>query len=71
LFNFDVRHIPGTKHTTADGLSRRLRTKSDDNNEENKVDIDDFIDAKLAFISIRPIKARITSELNDNYFLRS
>jgi hypothetical protein len=70
LFNFDVRHIPGTKYTAVDGLSRRPRTKSDDNDEENEVDIDDFIDAELAFINIRPIKARVTFELNDSYSLR-
>jgi hypothetical protein len=60
-----------TLSTTALTLSRRSKTKSDDNNEENKVDIDDFIDIKFTFISIRPIKARITPELNNNYFLRS
>jgi hypothetical protein len=52
------------------GLSRRPRIKSDNNNEENKVDIDDFIDIELAFISIRPIKARVIFKLNDSYFLR-
>jgi hypothetical protein len=71
LFDFDVRHILRIKHTAVDGLSRRLRTKSDDNNEENKVNIDDFIDAKLASISIRSIKTRVIPELNDSYFLRS
>ena len=54
-----------------DGFSRRPRTQSDDDDEENKVDIDDFIDAELASINIRSIKARITSKLNDSYSLRS
>jgi hypothetical protein len=58
-------------HTAADGLSRRPRTKSDDDDEENEVDIDDFIDAELAFISVRSIKARVVLELNDSYSLRS
>ncbi len=43
LFNFEVRYIPGTKHIIVDGLSRRLRIKSDDINEEYTEDIDDFI----------------------------
>jgi hypothetical protein len=71
LFNFDVRHIPDIKYTAADGLSRRPRTKSDDNDEKNEVNIDDFIDAELAFISVRPIKARVIFELNNSYSLRS
>jgi hypothetical protein len=37
----------------------------------NEVDINDFINAKLVFISIRPIKARVTPKLNDSYSLRS
>jgi hypothetical protein len=71
LFNFDIRHIPEIKHTAVNGLSRRPRTKSDNNNEKNKVNIDDFIDAELVFINVRPIKARVIFELNDSYSLRS
>jgi ribonuclease HI len=47
LFDFEVRHVPGNKHTAADGLSRRPRTGSDDIDEANEVDIDDFIDAEI------------------------
>jgi len=47
LFDFTVRHVPGTKHTAVDGLSRRPCTESDDIDEANEVDIDDFIDAEL------------------------
>jgi hypothetical protein len=71
LFNFNVRHILKIKHIIVNGLSRRPKTKSNNNNEKNKIDIDDFIDIKLAFINIRPIKARIIFKLNDNYSLRS
>jgi hypothetical protein len=56
---------------TANELSRRPRTKSDNNDEKNEIDIDDFIDIELAFINIYLIKARIIFELNDSYFLRS
>ena len=55
FFDFEVRHIPGTKHTAADGLSRRPRTASDDIDEENAEDIDDFIDAQLNSIRVFPI----------------
>jgi hypothetical protein len=71
LFDFDIRHISGTKHTAVNGFSCRPRIKSDDDDEENEVNIDDFIDAELTFISVRPIKARVISELNDSYSLRS
>jgi hypothetical protein len=71
LFNFNVRHILGIKHTATNGFFRRPKTQSDNNNEKNEIDIDDFIDIKLASINIRLIKARVIFELNDNYFLRS
>jgi hypothetical protein len=70
LFDFDVRYVPGIKYTAADGLSRRPKTQSDNNDKENEVNIDDFINVELAFISIRLIKTRIIPELNDSYFLR-
>jgi hypothetical protein len=53
----NVRHIPGTKHTAADGLSRRLRTESDDVDEEYEVNIDDFIDAEINAFRVMPIAA--------------
>ena len=57
LFDFVVRHVPKNKHTAADGLSRRPRTESDDIDEENKVDIDDFIDAEINAFRIAPVVA--------------
>ena len=57
LFDFVVRHVPGNKHTAADGLSRRPRTESDDIDEENEVDIDDFIDAEINAFRVAPITA--------------
>ena len=47
LFDFEVRHVPGQKHTAADGLSRRPRTDSDDIDELYEDDIEDFIDAEI------------------------
>jgi len=44
--------VPRTKHTAADGLSRRPQTESDDIDEANEVDIEDFINAKLNAFSV-------------------
>jgi len=57
LFDFTVRHVPGTKHTAADGLSRRPRVEGEDENEE---DIEDFIDAQLNCVRVGPIQAEDT-----------
>jgi hypothetical protein len=39
LFDFTVRHVPGTKHTAADGLSRRPRVEGE---MEDEQDVDYF-----------------------------
>ena len=67
LFDFEVRHVPGNKHTAADGLSRRPRTKSDDVDEEHEVDIDDFIDAELNAFSVAPVAFEAEDLLADGY----
>ena len=67
LFDFTVRHVPGTKHTAADGLSRRPRTESDDIDEANEVDIDDFIDAELNAFSVAPVVVEDVDLLVDGY----
>lgn len=75
LFDFDIKHVPGNKHTAADGLSRRPRTKSDDRDELEEQDIEDFIDAQLYSVRIAPISVAeedddtsqdISSEEQDN-----
>ena len=57
LFDFEVRHVPGNKHTAADGLSRRPRTESDDIDEANEVDMDDFINAEINAFRIALVSA--------------
>jgi hypothetical protein len=47
----------GTKHTAADGLSRRPRTKSDNIDKANEVDINDFINTELNAFRVAPITA--------------
>ena len=54
LFDFEVRHIPGRKHSGPDSLSRRPRTESDNIDEAHEEDIDDFIDRDLNSIRICP-----------------
>jgi Integrase zinc binding domain/RNase H-like domain found in reverse transcriptase/Reverse transcriptase (RNA-dependent DNA polymerase) len=54
LFDFELRHIPGKKHSVADGLSRRPRNE-DEEDQESEVDIDDFIDAELDFVRVAPL----------------
>jgi len=54
-FDFEVRHVKGTTHTAADGLSRRPRTKSDDLDEQHEGDIDDWIAAELDYLGISAV----------------
>ena len=49
LFDFTVKHVPGNRHTAADGLSRRPKVEGEDEDEE---DIDDFIDSQLNCVRI-------------------
>ena len=71
MFDFNIRYIPSIEHTAADSLSRRLKTQSDNNDEEYEVDIDDFINAKLSSISVYLISARRAPEFDDIYFFHS
>jgi hypothetical protein len=48
----------GTKHTAANRLSQRPCTESDNINKANKVDINNFINAKLNAFSIAPVTIR-------------
>ena len=46
LFNFELRHMSGSKHGGPDSLFRRLR--GDDNSESDEEDVEDAMDADLA-----------------------
>ena len=52
MFDFEVRHVKGSTHTAADGLSRRPRTESDNLDEQYEGDIDDWIAAELDYLGI-------------------
>ncbi|KAG2737431.1 hypothetical protein P692DRAFT_20761797, partial [Suillus brevipes Sb2] len=48
MFDFTLRHIPGSKHQGPDGLSRRKRAPEDDEEgEETSEDIEEWIDELL------------------------
>jgi hypothetical protein len=52
LFDFEVRHVKGTKHLAADGLSRRPPQPGDSDEEE---DVDDIIEMDLDYLGITPL----------------
>jgi hypothetical protein len=52
LFDFEVKHVKGTKHTAADGLSRRPYQEGDTEDEE---DIDDWLAMELNAVGIVPV----------------
>lgn len=52
LFDFEVHHVPGSKHTAADSLSRRPHTEADIRERAEEQDIDEVIDADLFAISV-------------------
>jgi hypothetical protein len=60
LFDFDVKHIPGTKNGGADALSRRGLSPDDGSEDENEAD--DYFDAKLYGTTVTaepPLLARV------------
>ena len=44
LFNFKLRHVPGSKHAGPDGLSRRRRSPDDNEIDETPQEIDEWLD---------------------------
>ena len=55
LFDFDVWHIPGQKHSAADGLSQQPPTTVHFAETEAEEDIDDFFLAELNCFRVFPI----------------
>ena len=45
FFDFEIKQVPGKKHTTADSLSKRKATPDMIKKEAEEENIDDFIDA--------------------------
>ena len=57
----------GTKHTATDRLSRRPCIKSNNINKANKVDINNFINAKLNAFNVALIVVKDMDLLVDKY----
>ena len=66
LFDFDVKHIAGKKHTAADGLSRRPATQDDVEEAAKEPDIEDFIEAELNSVRIAPISVDVENPLEED-----
>ena len=69
LFDFEVRHVKGAKHMAADGLSRRPRTVSDDDEDEEK-DLDEFIAEELECMQIAVVPAQQSMSEEGSYWVQ-
>ncbi len=68
LFDFEVRHIPGKRHTGADGLSQRPFTDKHLAEAVEEPDIDNFILAELNSLRVSPISVNAeTPPLHEGY----
>ena len=47
LFDFDLVHVPATRHTAPDGLSRRKHGPEE--REENEEEVEDWINRACGF----------------------
>lgn len=54
MFDFELHHVPGKKHTAADGLSRKPEGPSDKLDDQWEGDIEDFIDLQLHIMMVKP-----------------
>ena len=63
FFDFKINHMPGKKHTVADGLSRRGVIPVEMKKQAKEKNIDDFIDTQLNFlwVSLLPRCASFSS----------
>ena len=68
LFDFEVRHVPGRKHSAADGFSRKPPTATNLAEAKSETDLDDFTLAELKSLRVSPISLdEPTPILADSY----
>ena len=67
LFDFEVKHVKGLKHTAADGLSRRPQGPNE-SLEDDEEDIDDFIIKELDCMQISLLTREEAEIVNDEHF---
>lgn len=47
MFDMEFRHVPGRKHTAADGLSRKMPSLSDEQDIDNEMEIDEYLNLQI------------------------
>jgi hypothetical protein len=62
LFDFEVRHVPGSKNVVADALSRRPATIDDITERDNEQDIDEWVSIQLSSLRVRQVAVSQTNE---------
>src|ERR1044072_5903029 len=56
MFDFEIKHIPGSKNQAADALSRKPVTQEDIEECDAEDDLDDWIDAQLSSFRLCPVR---------------
>jgi len=75
LFDFTIRHVPGSKNVVADALSRRGPGPSDALDQETEENIDDFVDTQIHYQELIrdaqsiEVARTFTQELNEGPLL--
>ena len=66
MFDFEIKHIPGSKNQAADALSRKRITQEDIEECDAEDDLDDWIDAQLSSFRLCPVGLENQHEQDGN-----